>query len=47
METNAYDMNDQDKEPSEQCEYLHLLGMLDFKEFLLVVDYLCQTKEKG
>ncbi len=23
-------MNDQDKEPCEQCEYLHLLGMLNY-----------------
>jgi hypothetical protein len=74
MRTNANSMNDQDQEPCEQREYLHLLGMLnyiahsrpdistalsyaatkntkptkgDFKELLLVVDYLWQTKEKG
>jgi hypothetical protein len=23
-------MNDQGKEPCEQCEYLHLLGMLNY-----------------
>jgi hypothetical protein len=67
-------VNDQGKEPCEQREYLHLLGMLnyiahsrpdistalsyaatknsnpskqDFKDLLLVVDYLWKTKEKG